>query len=149
MFPVYLWIMKSNMMKEVALAFTNCLNSICKCSSSTSFQAIKRNQEDQYIDFTTNKNHPYNNGFSLEELISALSSCFNTAPGKNLISFKILKCVNDNCQQFILELYNFIWVEETFPHIWNTAITLPFLKPWKDLRNPSSYRPITLTVCCV
>ena len=34
-----------------------------------------------------------------------------------------------------------------FPSIWEMGLVLPFLKPGKDLKLPSSYRPIALTSC--
>ena len=133
--------------KEVASAFAKSLSNISKGSSSPSFQPIKQNQESQQLNFAMDEQKTYNKAFSMDELLSALSSCSNTAPGEDMISFEILKHTDVSCHHFILELYNSLWVEELFPQMWNTAISLPFLKPGKDPRNPSSYRPIALTCC--
>ena len=45
----------------------------------------------------------------------------------------------------LLKLYNKIWVTGNFPTAWRHAIILPVLKQGKDPKNPTSYRPISLT----
>ncbi len=49
--------------------------------------------------------------------------------------------------QTLLEVFNLIWENDTFPKYWTEAITIPIPKPNKDPVNPTNYRPIALTSC--
>ena len=109
--------------------------------------AIKAERESKPIDFRTDFHYSYNDKFSMEELLSCLSDCSNTASGEDNISFEILKHLHENSYKFLLQLYNSLWINEHFPHDWNTAIEQLFLKPGKSPLDPNSYRPIALTSC--
>ena len=61
--------------------------------------------------------------------------------------YAMLKHISDSTKAFILSLFNRIWVESCFPSGWDTGITLPFPKPFKDGTLPANYRPVTLTSC--
>ena len=115
---------------EAASVFAESLSAISWGSSSTPFLILKRNQESNPIDFST-ENLFYNRPFTHEELVSSLFDCSNTAPGEDLISYEIKRHVHGSCLKFILELYNNILVKEDFVDVWTTGITLPFLKPGK------------------
>lgn len=47
----------------------------------------------------------------------------------------------------LLNLYNRIWDEHTYPDAWSKAFIIPIPKPGKDLKDPKNYRPIALTSC--
>ena len=47
----------------------------------------------------------------------------------------------------ILLLFNKIFSEGHYPNRWRTAIIVPIPKPNKDTKDPSNYRPISLTCC--
>ena len=49
--------------------------------------------------------------------------------------------------QTLLNIFNRIWEEGTFPESWTKATIIPIPKPNKDHTNPTNYRPIALTSC--
>lgn len=59
----------------------------------------------------------------------------------------MLKHLHPNSLQYLLKLYNKIWIEIYFPQDWRKALDLPFLKPGKDPYDKNSYRPIALASC--
>ena len=123
------------------------LSNISKGSSIKSFCTIKEKEEKNPIDFKTDQYYPYNENFTMDELLSALSSCSNTAPGEDMITFEMLKYLHPNILKYLLKLYRKIWTEIYFPQAWQKALDLPSLKPDKDPFDLNSYRPIALTSC--
>ncbi|GBN29183.1 putative RNA-directed DNA polymerase from transposon X-element, partial [Araneus ventricosus] len=59
----------------------------------------------------------------------------------------MIKHLTTESQDALLNFYNRIWQEQYFPTQWQQAIIIPLLKPGKDPKNPSNYRPIALTCC--
>ena len=47
----------------------------------------------------------------------------------------------------MLNIFNRIWEQGTFPESWTKATIIPIPKPNKDHTNPTNYRPIALTSC--
>ena len=43
--------------------------------------------------------------------------------------------------------FNDIWASGEIPECWKEATVIPISKPGKDPKNPSNYRPISLTSC--
>ena len=89
---------------------------------------------------------PINNLFKIQELISTLKRKSNSAPGEDGISYEILKHLHNNALTEILNLYNKIWIQGDIPALFKHAIVIPILKPNKPKTDPSSYRPISLTI---
>lgn len=59
----------------------------------------------------------------------------------------MLKNLTPEITQILLEMYNNLWKNYTYPDEWKEAVIVPILKPGKDPTSPSSYRPISLTCC--
>ena len=59
----------------------------------------------------------------------------------------MLKNLPPITKQYLLDLYNKIWNENSFPNDWKSSVILPILKPGKEPTNPKNYRPISLTSC--
>jgi len=83
--------------------------------------------------------------FSLEELHRAIGKGRKTAPGKDGISYEIVKNLSVIVLEEILALMNHIWQEGRLPSAWKHALVVPILKPGKDASKAGSYRPIALT----
>lgn len=83
--------------------------------------------------------------FNLFELKIAISNSKDTTPGRDRISYSMLKNLPDVAIKIILDVYNQIWNEGTLPKDWKNAIVIPVAKPGKDATKSSSYRPIALT----
>ena len=57
----------------------------------------------------------------------------------------MLQHLSKRSTKLLLDLYNRVWTERTFPSAWRHSIIIPVLKSGKDPQDFSSYRPISLT----
>ena len=81
----------------------------------------------------------------LEESLKQLEEGKST--GQDQIDNSMLKHLPLVTKQYLLDLYNKLWNEGSFPKEWRTSIIIPILKPGKEPTNPRNYRPISLTSC--
>jgi len=86
-----------------------------------------------------------NNFFSLYELKTDISNTKNTAPGHDRVCYEMFKHLSDHSLQFLLFLFNKLWVTGVVPKPWLHSIVIPVHKQSKPSNLPSSYRPISLT----
>ena len=100
-----------------------------------------------HLTFEPSDREAYNAKFSLRELREALSSCDDTSPGGDNITYGMLKHLPDQAKSFLLKILNKVWETGIMPPSWKIAIVVPIKKPNKDPYNPTSYRPISLTSC--
>ena len=126
-------------------------NTFSKNSSSTNyskpFQNIKKNAEKTKLNFKSNNLEDYNQPFSLSELTDCVMKSHNTAVGPDEIHYEFLKQLPSCSLDFLLQAFNEVWVNGTFPPSWKQATIIPIPKPGKDSTDPSNYRPIALTSC--
>ena len=111
------------------------------------FKAIKSREEAIPLNFETLEDIYYNQKFTEEEFEHALSNCSSSAPGKDNISFDMIKNLAPLAKTYLLQFYNHLWVNQIFPKVWKHAVVIPISKPGKDPSNPNNYRPISLTSC--
>jgi len=130
---------------EIANIFGNSLSRISEGSSNPQFIRRKRAVEVQNLNFYTEVIESYNEDLSMAELKDALNKSRNSAPGEDAVSYQMLKQLPESALDFILQLFNRIWREESFPGGWRKAVVLPFAKEGKDGKNVQNYRPIALT----
>ena len=90
---------------------------------------------------------PYNSPISPGEFREALGACTDSAPGHDRISYCMIKRSHPTMKARILDLYNTIFSTGQFPASWKISIIIPLPKAGKDLTEPASYRPISLTCC--
>ena len=114
---------------------------------SDNFNRHRTRQERARINFNSRNNEEYNAPITMNELLGALRSCTDSAPGADLITYSMLKHMHHTCKQFLLQIINKIWTDGVFPNSWRMAIVLAFIKPGKNPLLESSYRPIALTSC--
>src|SRR5678815_1306876 len=120
-------------------------------SHSSSFrytEAFQKLRTDTALpDFSTAKgeDHTYNRLFTLAEYQTALANSKDGALGLDMISYIMLRHIHPSASAFLLDLYNRIWIESSFPSIWTTAFVIPIPKPGKDLKLADNRRPISLT----
>lgn len=88
---------------------------------------------------------PLNLPISKDELTYHISNSRQSAPGPDNIPFVFIQNLPQMAVNKLLELFNRIWTDQTFPKIWRHAIIIPIHKPNKPKTNPESYRPISLT----
>jgi len=61
-----------------------------------------------------------------------------------LHSTRILKHLPQRAVSLLAKIFNAVLLTHHFPSVWKHAEVISTLKPWKDLSQPSSYRPISL-----
>ena len=113
---------------------------------SRTFLNHKVLEERNILDFNTQRYFSYNENFSMNELLSALSKCRPTAAGPDGIHYEFLKHLPIKGQEFLLDIYNKIFTTHDYPE-WNFSTILGFIKPGKTGYSPNDYRPIALTSC--
>ena len=87
-----------------------------------------------------------NQNFSMRELEEALRQLEEgKSPGEDQIHNAMLKQLPPITKQYLLDFFNRLWTEGSFPQDWKTSIILPILKSGKEQSNPKNYRPISLT----
>ena len=116
-------------------------------SYESGFLHYKTSQEQQTLDFTETNDEPYNEPISKTEFLEALRMSKDTAPGKDNVSYTLLKMMDHASSRFLLDIFNKIYMEKVFPEAWRESLLIPILKPGKPARSPNSYRPIALTSC--
>ena len=132
---------------EVAEKFAAHFASVSQSGDNDPFAEQRLRDEEREIDFSSRGGENYNVPFDLRELCEALRTCDDTTPGPDDIPYAMLRHLHKQGQEFLLDLYNRIWVEGSFPRIWSAAIVLPIPKPGKDHSNVTNFRPISLTSC--
>ena len=133
--------------KLVCNAFADHFAGVSHKNPYAPYFQYRENEEKCNLDFRAVKVESYNLPFSMKELVSALSKCKDTAPGADDIPYAMLKNASWEFKVFLLNVINRLWKESIYPSVWEMAIILPFLKPGKDSKLPSNYRPISLTSC--
>ena len=124
---------------------------ISKNSSSNNyrakFQKYKEKAEKEHLDFDTDNSENYNVPFTITELCDALKKSHDTATGPDEIHYQLLKHLPGDSLMVLLDIFNDIWASGEIPECWKEATVIPIPKPGKDSKNPSNYRPISLTSC--
>ena len=111
------------------------------------FQNIKKKAEKTKLNFKSNNIEDYNQPFSLSELTDSIMISHDTAVGPDEIHYEFLKHLPSSSLEFLLQVFNKVWVSGRFPTSWKEATIIPIPKPGKDNTDPSNYRPIALTSC--
>ena len=134
-------ITRKNIAEVLAETFSE--NSSVK-NSNPQFISYKSKSEKQRLNFKTNNLEKYNLPFTLAELKEAIQTSHNTAVGLGEIHNEFLKHLTKNSLNYLLKIFNDIWINGTFPESWKIGAIIPISKPGKD---NSNYRPIALTSC--
>ena len=111
------------------------------------FKRHKQETEMEELNFETDTNENYNLPFTISELENSLKNAHDSATGADEVHYQLLKHLPRISLQTLLNIFNRIWEEGTFPESWTKATIIPIPKPNKDHTNPTNYRPIALTSC--
>ena len=66
---------------------------------------------------------PMNGPFSMLEFSAALETCnFRSAPGLDGIGYGVLRGMSERAEEFILSLFNQMFIESRFPHSWRDTL---------------------------
>ena len=91
------------------------------------------------------QNDPLNVPFTLEEMETFLNSRKNKAAGADKVHYLMIKNLSPKAKFFVLNFLNNVFKSGQCPTIWKIAQVVPLPKVNKDLTDPNSYRPISLT----
>lgn len=113
---------------------------------SQEFLSFKNQIEENnnVFDFLDNSNS-INQNITIHELYFYLHQLKHSSPGPDNISNTLIKNLPLVALERLLDIYNFIWLNQVFPDKWREAIVIPIPKPGKLPTLTSSYRPISLT----
>ena len=112
-----------------------------------SSRILRKKAEKTKLNFKSNNLEDYNQPFSLSELTDSIMKSHDTAVGPDEIHYQFLKHLPSISLEFLLQVFNEVWVSGRFPTSWKEATIIPIPKPGKDNTDPSNYRPIALTSC--
>ena len=125
--------------------------SFCKASSSGNYsEEFKRHKtcsEKNKLNFISNNTESYNKPFTIHELRHSINNSPDGSTGPDEIHYQFIKNLPQECLWILLDVFNNLWDGGEFPAMWRESIVIPILKPGKDVSDPSSYRPISLTSC--
>ena len=123
--------------------------SFAERSSSRSYTNVFRDIRERtaLLDFSPPRgsDFAYNHLFSLTEFRDTMASCKEGATGPDDISCTMLRHLHPSASTFLLSFFNRIWIEGSFPTLWQSAIVIPVHKPGKDSKLAENARPISLT----
>ncbi|KAI9565173.1 putative R-directed D polymerase from mobile element jockey-like [Daphnia sinensis] len=105
-----------------------------------------RHLEEQIKEAMSSTNpSPLNNPITTEEIESGLSRLKSNETGLDLILNKMLANLNYENRDYMCLTFNSLLLHGVSPP--EQAAVIPILKPNKQLQDPVSYRPISLTSC--
>ena len=113
----------------------------------TKFQKYQEKAEKEHLDFDTDNSENYNGPFTIRELCDALKKSHDTANGPDEIHYQLLKHLPRDSLMVLLDIFNYRWASGEIPECWKEATLIPIPNPFKDQKNPSNYRPISLMSC--
>lgn len=82
--------------------------------------------------------------FTIDEMLRVIQKAKNTAPGKDEISYAMIKNLNMSDKIYLLEFYNKTWHCGNSPKKWKESLMIPLPKDTSDKQNIKNYRPIQL-----
>ena len=84
----------------------------------------------------------------MKEMLQVISETSNNkASGSDDIPYEMIKRLGPRALEMMLFLFNRCWSGIGIPTKWREAIIKALLKEGKDSKDPTSYRPISLTSC--
>ncbi|KAJ8046840.1 hypothetical protein HOLleu_05649 [Holothuria leucospilota] len=99
---------------------------------SQAFQTFQYTVEKQKVNFTSDNSEDYSSRFNITEPRIALERSNATATGPDEVYYQFLKHLPDNSLLVLLDIFNGIWENGSFPAAWREAIIIPIAKPGKD-----------------
>ena len=113
--------------------------------SSPCFLTFKNKSEKQKLNFKSNNSEKYNQPFIPAELQAAIETLHNTAVGPDEIPYEFLKHLPQNWLDYLLTIFDDIWINSKLPESWKITTIIPISKPGRDSSNTANYYPIALT----
>ena len=109
------------------------------------FVRIRNKKEANLLDFSARREESYNKSMTMRELKEEIHRCKQNSTEPDSIPNQLLKCLPEEGQMYVLDVFNAIWNKGYVHDEWRKAIIVPIAKSGKDHSNPLNYRPISLT----
>ena len=96
-------------------------------NSNSQFLTFKNNTEKQKLNFKSNSSEKYNQPFTPAALQEAIKTSHNTAVAPDEIHYEFLKNLPQNSLNYLLTIFNDIWINSKLPESWKiaTIISIP------------------------
>lgn len=134
--------------QEIAESLSDAFCAVSSSSSySNTFRQFKDQMEAQPLASQRADGESYNNMYSLFELDEALEGVKNSSPGEDDIHYAMITHLPREFKVQLLETFNKLWVNSTYPSEWTKSIVVPIFKGRGEASNPKNYRPIFLNSC--
>ena len=134
--------------RKICECLANSFENISSSSNySKNFINYKNQIERDTLIIPLNNDESYNHPITIEELLQTLAECKGSSPGPDEIHYEMIQNLCINGKNFLIKIFNQIWLNHVFPENWKRSIMIAVLKPGKDPRIPTNYRPISLTNC--
>ena len=107
-----------------------------------------RAEQEQYHQRPVEDNtKPINLKLKRKELNKAIKGIKSASKstGKDPISYKMIQQLPNSFLEILLDFFEICWESGNIPHAWKEAQVIAIHKPGKPKKDPSSYRPISLT----
>jgi len=112
----------------------------------STFRAHKENLNYNFTHNTSPLTQPLECDIQIIELKSAINQLKGKTPGRDRISYPMIKNLPDSVMQRLLNLYNNI-LNAHIPQQFKISNIIPILKPDSNKTEITSYRPISLNSC--
>ena len=120
-----------------------------------SFSKLKARKEDRRIKRKIRREHKMARDLedsecdiTMKEMLRVIKEASNgKAAGKDDIPYEMVKHLGPKALGMLLDIYRKCWRGAGIPSAWRTACIKTLLKEDKDPKDPTSYRPISLTSC--
>ena len=136
--------------REPILVFTNYLRSHFSVSQSKNLRSRARDYLSKLRRATRpEKSHPsFSSPFLPAKFLAGSSNLsLSAATDPDNVVYSMLKHLSCSGMDFLLHIFNFSWILNSFPSIWKTSYIIPIHKMGKPLNSPASFQPISLTSC--
>ncbi len=108
---------------------------------------IRKQVEEIKKKFETQKQNFKFSPITANEIKSVLKQLPNSSPGSDNVHNRMLKNYTKLLVKILVQIFNAIILMGYIPKAWKNANIILLLKPKKDKKKPSSYRPISLLSC--
>ena len=94
-----------------------------------------------------NNEQEYNKPIQMHEIETSAKKLKPTSPGIDEVDNRIIKNLPANYYNYIKQLFNKSWFNESLALSWKIALMIPIIKPDKDPMILKSYRPVSMLSC--
>ena len=130
---------------EVCEALAEHYSRVSSTGSYTEEFNRRRVNMERDLNFDITLEEDYNAPIQMNEIMTALNSTKDAAPGEDLITYSMLKNLHETALTELHGIVDQVWKRGMYVEGWRKSVVLSFLKTGKDPTECTSYRPVSLT----